>query len=345
MVSTDRMRAAALAACVASLALSGCGHIPDAKLTYYHAQSNVSVKVVRTVMCDAKDFPVVANAVTPAVTHAARHDEPHTVDLSKLRGAFSNSDFKVELTEDGRLTGVNATTVGQGENILKTVATLSSTIVAFDAQPRSFPAECAFIKEAAGAGKPLTVTYEGAVDITRIGQSQAIKPEASSSVYAGRLREAIGDVCAVVVSTAAPPAPAQHTAKEGELLLRVKQPGWADVAVRVARSAGSCAADTLWSGRLPVAQVGTAYDLPIPKPAAFGKQVFAASFAESGALKSLQYASENGAAQATGALNSFLTMAQGETTAQKLAAVKNEADLIAQQQRLVQCIADPKSCK
>ena len=73
--------------------------------------------------------------------------------------------------------------------------------------------------------------------------------------------------------------------------------------------------------------------------------MFAASLSESGALKSVQYASETGGAQAVGALSTLLTMVQGETTSQKAIEVKAEADLITQQQRLVQCIADPKFCK
>ena len=68
-------------------------------------------------------------------------------------------------------------------------------------------------------------------------------------------------------------------------------------------------------------------------------------FAESGALTSVQYATNTGAGQALNVAASALTALQGETTAQKVAAVKAEADLIAQQQRLVQCLADPPSCK
>jgi hypothetical protein len=62
-------------------------------------------------------------------------------------------------------------------------------------------------------------------------------------------------------------------------------------------------------------------------------------------LTSVQYVSNSGAAGALGSANSLATIAQGETTSAKVAEVKAEADLIAQQQRLLQCQADPKSCK
>jgi hypothetical protein len=96
---------------------------------------------------------------------------------------------------------------------------------------------------------------------------------------------------------------------------------------------------------VPVAQLGKDYQLPVPRAAAFGKQTFGAAFAESGALTSVQYVSNSGAAGALGSANSLATIAQGETTSAKVAEVKAEADLIAQQQRLLQCQADPKSCK
>ena len=84
---------------------------------------------------------------------------------------------------------------------------------------------------------------------------------------------------------------------------------------------------------------------PIPAAAAFGKEVFAVTFADSGALSSVQYVSNTGTGQVLNVANAGLTAFKPETTAQKAAAVQAEADLIAQQQRLVQCLADPSSCK
>jgi len=67
-------------------------------------------------------------------------------------------------------------------------------------------------------------------------------------------------------------------------------------------------------------------------------------FAKSGSLSSLQHTNATGAANAPGGLNLLLATAQGETKAQKALQVKAEADLIAQQQRLVLCIASPENC-
>jgi hypothetical protein len=57
-------------------------------------------------------------------------------------------------------------------------------------------------------------------------------------------------------------------------------------------------------------------------------------------LNSVQYATNTGSGQLINVLNSTLTAAQGESTAQKVADTKAEADLILQQQPLVQCLAE-----
>ena len=97
--------------------------------------------------------------------------------------------------------------------------------------------------------------------------------------------------------------------------------------------------------KLLAAQLGTDYVVPVPRAAMFGKQGFGVAFQESGALGSIQYVSNSGAASALGAANSLVTIAEGETTAAKAASIKAEADVIIQQQRLIVCVADPKSCK
>jgi hypothetical protein len=76
----------------------------------------------------------------------------------------------------------------------------------------------------------------------------------------------------------------------------------------------------------------------------FGKKVFVAQFAESGAITSVEYSSNTGSAQALNVLNAA-AQAPEQITAQKMAEIKADADLIAQQQRLVQCLADRSQCK
>lgn len=327
------------------VSLAGCGSIPDAQLSYYQAKSQVTFKVTRTVGCDAKNLPIVANTVTPNVTHTADlTKKPVLVNLAGLRGTFTDSDIKFDFYEDGRLKGVNASQTGQGEAILKVATTLATTLGAFGASEAKSPFadECAYVK-AVGGGKPLTLTYEGIVDPSKTTQ-QTIPPDAASAFYADKLKSAIGDICVVTQDTEKPLQPVQYKVNDGDVLITARQPGLLKVEVGTPTPGNGCSA-TLWQGRVPVAQLGTDYNLPIPRAAILGKMTFGAAFAESGALTSVQYVSNSGASAALGSVNSIATIAQGETTSAKIAEVKAEADLIVQQQRLIECRAAPASCK
>ena len=329
-------------AVVASLA--GCGSIPRAQVWYYQAKTKVTVRVTRSVICDAKNLPLVANTVTPSVTHSADTARSRSTSLAGLRGTFTDSDIKFEFYEDGRLKTVNATMTGQGEAVLKAATTLASTLTAFAAGTPvpTYPDECAFVKEM-GGGKPLTLTYEGDVDPSK-QDPQNIPPDAASAAFADRLKNAVGGICVVAKGAEVPVQPVEYKPNDGDVLIAARQPALLKIEVGTPIPGNGCT-DSLWQGRVPVAQLGKDYALPIPRAVAFGKETFSAAFAESGALTSLQYVSNSGSAGALGAANSLATIVQGETTAAKVTEVKAEADLIVQQQRLLQCHADPKNCK
>lgn len=330
------MKPGGLLAFASTTLLAACGHLPDVIVGYYLPETKVSFKVVRSVACDGDNNPVVANAAVPLAAHSADRTRRFEIRLADLRGLFSDSDVKLEFYEDGRLKGVNASTTGQGETIFK--AAVAFVALTKARNKSEFQDECKLIK-AAGGGKPLTLTYEGAVDIKKSGD-QPILPDTASSFYADELKSVVGDVCAVVQGSETPAPPTSYTPQAGKVVLQARHPG--SVKIKVKAGGGGCN-DQVWEGKVPVGQIGTPYSLPIPAPALFGKESFAASFLESGALASLQYGSTTGAGQVLNVVNSALGL--HETTAQKAAELKAEADLIAQQQRLAQCRADPHSCK
>lgn len=332
--------------------LAGCGHVPDVTVSYYLAESRLTFKVLRTVACDGKDNPVVATTVTPVVVHSARTSEVQRLRLHGLQGSLTDLDVKLEYFEDGRLKGINATNQGQGEAALKSVATLLGTLATLsgDAAPAANRKKQCELIATAGGGKPLSISYEGEVNPSTPRTPQTIRADAGSAYYAEQLAPTIGSVCAVVVDTGAPAAPVlaasavSASASAAGRLVSARQPGWAEVHVRV-KAGDKCESNPLWQGKVAVSQLGTAYQIPIPEPRTFGKQVFAMTFSESGALSSVQYSSESGASQSVAGLNALAGSFKGESTSEKVERVKAEADLILQQQRLVACMADPKTCK
>ena len=325
--------------------IGGCANLPDARVEYYLAQSRISFTVVRTVGCDGAGNLISASTVEPKATHFADTRRTEKVVFTELKGTFADSDVKFDFHDDGRLKGVNATSEGKGEEILKTAITLVKTAVAVGVREGSPPPECAFIATAAGDAKVLTLNYEGEVTVSRDTATHGVKtpiPLKAGKEYADVLYDLFGGACATV-ETIDPVRTPVIRGSSVAALLKARQPASVNMKVMVG-PAKSCS-DPAWSGKLPVAQLGVDYKMPIPGPPLFGKQVFAATFADSGALSSVQYASTTGAGQALNVGNALLTAFQGKTTAEKVLDTQAKADLILQQQRLVLCQADPTSCK
>jgi hypothetical protein len=322
--------------------LVGCGSLPDAKVNYYQARSQITVKVTRSVICDTKNFPVVANVAAPNVTHSADLTKPRATDLAGLRGSFTDADIKFEFYEDGRLKTVNAIQTGQGDAVVKAATTLATTIAAFSTTSPlpSYPTECTFIKEV-GGGKPLSLIYEGVLNLSK-NDSQIIPADGASAAYASRLSAFLGGICAKVGETEVSAMLVEYTGSDAVVTATAPAMVWVEVGTL--RPGNLCVTD-LWKGRLPVAQLGKEYKIPLPKAVAFGKQTLSLAFAESGAVTSMQYTNASGAAGALGAVNALASIAQPESTTAKTTDLKNQADEIVQEQRLLQCKAEPKTCK
>lgn len=98
-----------------------------------------------------------------------------------------------------------------------------------------------------------------------------------------------------------------------------------------------------WSGNFNMARTGEEYEykVPIPKAAWIGKRIFELAVGPSGAITKIGYTKDTGAGQAIGVGQHVL-----ETfgPAERLAALRLEADIIAAQQRLVTCHANPTDC-
>lgn len=330
---------------LALFTLTACGSLPEVTSRYHLSATRVHVTVLRTIGCDKNNYPVISASVTPLVQHFADTSE-QTLDLAKLQGTLSDTDIKIEFFDDGRLKGINATNEGKAEDILKTAISLLARAHGLDDSAKPFPNECKFLASI-DDGKPVTLTYETDVDVNALHTRQAVPPDLTSLHYVNQLKSAIGEVCVYVDKSHAGTAPITTTGAHRGASMKVRQPGSASLRVTAGLSDGKdqgCG-PKLWTGEVTVAQLGTIYELPVPAPKPFGKQIFAATFAESGALTSVQYAGTPGAGQVLGVLDAASSATKGRTAAEKAAELNSQADLIAAQQRLVRCVATPDKCE
>lgn len=320
------------------------------------------MKAIRTVACDKSGQNIYSATAAVAVTSYGR-DEKHGqkwVRFKSIDGSMANSDLALTLHEDGRLKGLNATTVGKGEEILKSAIQLASfafgggleaAFLSTKGKEKSGP--CKLIDAVGGKEQMVTLTYVGSENFEADGdRATKLGLEPGSPKYATRIDAALKPVCLGVGKAIEDKLPVKVAAGEDGLAginLQLRQP--AKVPIFVSEiEAGACgyhsadAGKKLMAGTLLVPQRGTPYSLPIPKAALFGKQSFVLALGDSGVITTLQYAKETGAAGMLGVVNAGLAEAAPGTAAEKAAEVKAEADLIAQQQRLLRCQIDQKAC-
>lgn len=327
---------------VSATMISACAQTPPIQTTYYAARSALHVRVIRTLGCNTANQPIVASTVSAAASHSADPNAARTVSLAAIDGEFANSDFRMDFYPDGRLKGMNATTTGQGETILRSVIKLAE-IVALeeDADTPDYRALCQRFKAAFG-NAPLSLTFEIRDELDGINVARPIPADIQSELLFREYRDLMGDTCLQIGAVRQPPSPVSLQRPGNYTMLRARQPAVAEVGVTVG-PAGNCGASTIWTAFVPVAQRGTDYDIPIPRAALFGRQVFVVAFDESGAITQLQYARDTGAGGLLNVLQAGAEAAQ-TTTAEETARLRGEADLIAAQQRLIRCQSDPTSC-
>lgn len=331
--------------------LSGCSSVPDVSYTYYPAKVRVTALVTETVQCDATGTKLyLAQTPSLSTTYSSRADTPLTVRVKDVEGIWGwAADTKMTLGfyDDGRLKTINQNTTGQGEAIAKSALQLAaSALLAGGAEKSGVRDEdaCKVIIGYAGAGKPVTLTYSAQidpptdpVDLKTISlNTHELKPTEGSISADAALRSVLPvlKVAIAVLQDDKDNTVLGSKDESGTVPLEMRQTlvGSADITSHGA-SIG------LYPVQLPT---DTPYWLPIPRAALFGNQDLQVTLSEAGAIQSINYGKTTGTAAALNVINGAVSAAGpvGET-----ANLKARADLIAQQQRLVACEADPTSCK
>lgn len=130
-----RMQRTALALLLAAitLALNGCA-TPEGKLTYYLPKAETVIKVTQTLTCNAKgDSLVQVVDVSSATAYSSDLAAPVEIRPKSMDGIVANADIAFAFTNDGRLSGVNVTTVGQGGEVVKDILAVAKAAAVFGA--------------------------------------------------------------------------------------------------------------------------------------------------------------------------------------------------------------------
>jgi hypothetical protein len=349
-----------------ALCISACASMPDVIASYYLPKTSVSVHVVRTFACNAAKESFTTSTVTAAVTHAADLDKRQTVALRSLDGTLSDADVQLQFYEDGRLKGINSSSTGQAEAVIKPLVAIAAAAFGATHSTPDSKSSCSY---SADPSKPITLTFTREIDFSDIGgktatgaekltSDQVIDPDPDSKPTFDKIHDALGYMCVRIEKLTLKPDSSgkpiadlpgfeSTTDASKNVELPLQQP--ARVALKVwSSNANTCQfkSDTnpIWTGQSEVAQLGTPYQLPIPKAVLFGKIQVSLALAESGAVTTLQYTKQAAAPSVATAAQDISAHTTPESAAQKAADLKAEGDIIAEQQRLIRCRADPAKC-
>ena len=336
-----------LAALPPLMLLGACATTPDVTVGYYLPRAEAKVQVIQSADCDASKTQVfVANTVTLTTVISSDRTSPRrSVSLKALDGAFANTDAAFKFTEDGRLQSVNASSTGKGEDVIKSGFTLAATVARVTELHLTAPVDPCEVIAKAGGSKPVTLTYgleKPIVFADEFGKEFELRPDPQSMALHQALKASLPRLT-LHLGPPQPIAPAATYAAHdaGAVVpLTLNHTGTVQLSL-VATQDGQ--ATTVWTAS-PVFPLKSTYDLPIPKAALFGKETFSLTLGDSGAINSVGYGKETGVASALNAANTVAAAGEGETAAQRAADLKAQVDLIAQQQKLVRCTANPAAC-
>ena len=324
--------------------MAGCAHTPDVTFSYYPAKSITVVAVTQTVGCNKDDTELFwANTPSLTTTYSSNFAKRFQINIKDLEGESADADMTMAFTDDGRLKSINQSATGRGETIVKSAVSLATAVAAVPLvkgveEAKTVKEGCDLIKKWTD-GEPVTLIYEARIDSTELENPPSFKVAPDSQTFYAALNPLLPELTISVGkfedSQSGPSYNASSAgASDNAVLLELQKVGSVEVTI----SAGDSIID---KARIVIPSTQT-YKLPIPKAASFGKQTFKVTLSEAGAVTNISYGKTAGTA---GALNALGAIANVETAAVKAAELKAQADLIAQQQRLVRCRAKPDQCK
>lgn len=141
-----------LAAC-----LVGCAATPPGTTSYYFPKATTQLVVTQTLTCNAAGDQVrQLVTVTPTTGYSSDLNGPMGIlNPAALDSHFNASDLTINFTNDGRLSGINYATTGEGSALLKDAVSIAAAagLVAVAATPPAddLKGACKKIAELAGA--------------------------------------------------------------------------------------------------------------------------------------------------------------------------------------------------
>jgi hypothetical protein len=350
---------------IAVLAIAGCSTLPDVTVSYFYPKAHTQLQVTQTLACskDKKHVVPVLSFAAPVNSYLTDASQAGKIHIKDLGGALSDADITVVLTDDGRLKSINATSAGQAGAFIKDVIALAAAVLPAGVTPSpstDIEALCKQIAAVGGEKATVTLLYVAALDFSGVaGESISARQFAIDPASAALERQLAAAGFKSRFSVTGAIGKAQQSAKYAKndpascavdsvkvddgVLIPLNKWSVASLQIRGTDAVGGNE-KLLWTTDVAI-PLASCYYLPIPKAPLFGKQNFVLQLSDFGSVQKVEYGNNSGAHDATDAASAIAKALKAPATTEQTAALKAQADLIAAQTRLAQCVADPSTCK
>ncbi|MGF6492256.1 hypothetical protein ABIE56_000409 [Luteibacter sp. 621] len=352
--------------------------MPPGKVTYRMSEAITSLTVTQTLACTKAAQPAVVEviSVNASTTYRASNTLVGVLDLGTLGGGASKSEASVELKEDGRLSGINASGEGQGLALVKAALTVIAPLTGRFGALGVASGKCGAIQTIGtpakkGAPPVVTLTYAAVLSYTPDGNALSLdkatlpqnaeenlgvvtlKPDGTSAKAAqdlGLNADAFKITLTAPTQTDQLPLGGDGQAADscaftsGVAVPAEGPAGFVPLALRAVSNRVLTVTyndKPAWQGWVAVPD-DRCYAVLLPKPSTWGARQFELTLGDSGRITHLKHGGTPGGADALGAMSAVLGALPTDESRAK--AAQGEADLLYQQQRLAACRADPGSC-
>lgn len=348
------MKLAPIMSAASALLISACVSNPPMTYRYMPATGFVSVTVIESLACDSNDKVLYRSIAPPTITpgYQAAEGDAWTVTIQDANRNVANTDFTFTRWDDGRLKGINSVATGQGAEIIKAAIAVVGAVVGAGAPSEPTDGKICTELKAINKDGTVAITYTRTALFSEFPAPSAgdlsadlsIPEGSSSSEIFGRLQKLAHfdqfNLTLKRLNTDLTPAkPVTKPSENDYIMLDLQKVELGELSV-TRRGAAIASVKVL----IPSPKKEDKWQLPIPRAKAFGKSTFAVTLAESGIVTSIQYAKDTGSTNALGAAGA-LGDAATHSQSEKLAALKLEDDVIAENNRHVQCLAQKPECK
>ncbi|CAE6694434.1 hypothetical protein R69619_00408 [Paraburkholderia nemoris] len=111
--------------------LLGCASTPKGEISYYFPKAETQFTITQTLACNSAGTSVYQLVtISPVTTYTSDTEaDGYTLNPKTFDGFLADTDLALNFTDDGRLSGINLTSAGQGQTVIQDVVAIAKIAI------------------------------------------------------------------------------------------------------------------------------------------------------------------------------------------------------------------------